>query len=186
LFADYALAATPALNTIVAGSPAAYTVIVTPSNSFNQQVNLSCANLPPGASCAFDHSSVTPSGSGVSVSLTVRTVKTLVALTVWRNPFGSGPSARWLWILCAAAIGSLVALRRRQTMRLLVPHQLLLGWAKLVALGVLLALAALAGSCRNVGVAGGTTTGNYTITISGTLNSNTTVVRSTTVNLSVT
>jgi len=50
-----------------------------------------------------------------------------------------------------------------------------------------LALAAFWGSCRSLSsTPGGTAIGNYSITITGTLGSNTAVVRSTTVNLSVT
>ena len=41
-------------------------------------------------------------------------------------------------------------------------------------------------SCRSTPTTTGSTTGNYTITINGTLGSNSTVVRSTNVNLAVT
>jgi hypothetical protein len=58
--------------------------------------------------------------------------------------------------------------------------------SRLTFLSLLLALLALVGSCRSPSTAtGGTVPGNYTITITGTLNSNTSVTRSFTVNLSV-
>ena len=61
-------------------------------------------------------------------------------------------------------------------------------WFRLASITFALALATLVGSCRSAvsSSPGGTPTGNYSITITGTLGSNTAVVRSTTVNLSVT
>jgi thiamine transporter ThiT len=53
-------------------------------------------------------------------------------------------------------------------------------------LGLVLALAALVGSCRGVYSPGGTPSGNYSITVNGTLTSNPSVVRYVTVNLAVT
>jgi hypothetical protein len=50
---------------------------------------------------------------------------------------------------------------------------------------VLTLLLALSG-CRSQLAAGGTTTGNYTITVRGTLKSNTAVQRTATINLAVT
>ena len=48
LLADFSLSVSPALNTIVSGQPAGYTVAVTPSNGFSKSVQLGCANLAPG------------------------------------------------------------------------------------------------------------------------------------------
>ncbi len=190
LFSDYSLSATPALNTIVSGAPAGYTVIVTPLNGFNQAVKLACTGLPAGAGCNFSNASPTPNGAGVNVTLTVTTTKSSVTFPHRWNP--PAPPARHpllvLW-MALGVLGSMIILRRRLGGQL--------GSAKqgagslrsrLVFLGLVLALAALLGSCRAVSpvIAGGTPTGNYTITITGTLGSNIAVVRSTTVNLSVT
>ena len=63
------------------------------------------------------------------------------------------------------------------------------GWlgVRLATLSLILALNLALAACRPSTLAiSGTTTGNYTITISGTLVSNTAVVRYTTLNLSVT
>jgi hypothetical protein len=187
LFADYTLTATPTLNTIVAGAPAAYTVIVTPSNGFNQQVQLSCGNLPGGAKCAFASTAVTPNGSSVSVALTINTTKNAALMRRWK-PFGGTPPAGWLLgVACLGALWSLIHLRMRLGVRQGRILALAAVWPKLAILSLVLALALLAGSCRGVvGLGGGTPTGNYTISINGTLTSNTTVVRSATVNLAVT
>src|SRR5207245_2167644 len=78
LFSDYSLSASPALDTIVSGASASYTVLVSPLNGFNQGVQLGCSatSLPPGSSCAFSSSTVTPKGSSASVTLTLQTTKT--------------------------------------------------------------------------------------------------------------
>ena len=44
LFEDYSLSASPALNTIVAGAAASYTIAVNPVNGFSKQVQLACGN----------------------------------------------------------------------------------------------------------------------------------------------
>jgi len=188
LFSDYALSATPGLNTIASGSPANYNIIVTPSFGFNQRVDLSCSNLPVGATCTFANASITPNGSPVQAALTINTIKNVSSsLSPHRWPLGGAPPPWALGIAVLGLLGSLMLLRRRTrpdaTSASLNPMR-----ARLVALAVsLLVLALLLGACRPANTtAGGTPTGNYTITITGTLNSNTAVTRTTTLNLSVT
>jgi hypothetical protein len=187
LFADFALSATPALNTITAGSPADYSLVIAPSNGFHQQVQLGCTNLPAGAGCAFANSTVTPNGSAVTVALTITTTKSSALVPRWKLFGGTPPAGLLLWVVCVGALWSLINLPRRlATRRASMPGPLSV-WPRLAILSLVLALAAFSGSCRGVGVStGGTPTGNYTITITGTLSSNTAVVRNTTVNLSVT
>jgi hypothetical protein len=73
LLSDFSVSASPALQTIVSGGAAEYTVLVTPLYGFDSEVTLSCDNLPAQAKCKFSPSSVTPSGSPASVSLTITT-----------------------------------------------------------------------------------------------------------------
>ncbi|MGA2630073.1 MAG: SBBP repeat-containing protein, partial [Terriglobia bacterium] len=187
LFSDYALSATPGLNTIASGSPANYTIVVTPSFGLNQRVDLSCSNLPIGATCTFDNASVTPNGSPVNAALTINTIKNVASLPPQRWPLGGAPPPWALGIAMLGLLGSLLLLRRRTR-----PDATSASWnpmrARLVALAVsLLVLALLLGACRPANTTtGGTLTGNYTITITGTLHSNTAVTRTTTLNLSVT
>jgi len=56
---------------------------------------------------------------------------------------------------------------------------------RFVAVSLVLVVLSGSNACRSIS-SSGTTTGNYTITVTGTLGSNTTVLRSTTFNLSVT
>ena len=183
LFADYTLSASPSLNTIVAGSLATYTVTLTPINGFNNQVQLACGNgMPPGATCSFSNSSVTPSGV-TTVKLTIQTTKNASAPPPPAVPPGMLPPLMMAFLVLILG-GLLVLDRRRDRLTGLAGKR----WA-VVQVGTLCLL--LLGetflvSCRSTPTPTGSTTGNYTITINGTLGSNSSVVRSTSVNLAIT
>ncbi|HEV2350699.1 MAG TPA: SBBP repeat-containing protein [Terriglobia bacterium] len=187
LMADYSLAGSPALDTIVSGGTANYTVSVTPSNGFNQAVALSClsTSLPAGAKCSFSQATVTPSGSAATVNLSIFTNKVAATPPQPRAPFQGAPPLL-LWLASMLLLGAIVhAGRRRRESG--APRSLLLTW-KFSALGLALLLLSGLTGCRpaNTSSNTGTATGNYTISIVGTLSSNTAVQRTTTVNLSVT
>jgi hypothetical protein len=61
------------------GGSAMARVTVTAMGGFNQSVNLSCNNLPPGAQCSFAPASVTPTASGAIATMTVTIPATLPA-----------------------------------------------------------------------------------------------------------
>jgi hypothetical protein len=151
---------------------------------FSDQVQFGCRNLPAGATCTFSSPTVTPSGSPASVTLTINTVKnTATAPPLWAPLRGAPPSAI-LWVLCTGVLLSLFHMRRhlgKRGAKISSPPWL---WPKVVSLSFLLALAMLLGSCRSG--TEGTPTGNYTITVTGTLSTNSDVVRTTPVNLAVT
>jgi IPT/TIG domain len=71
----FTISATPASQTVAAGTSATYTVTVTPTNGFTGAVVLSCGSvsLPAGAICGFTPASVTPSGAAVTASLSIST-----------------------------------------------------------------------------------------------------------------
>jgi hypothetical protein len=141
--------------------------------------------LPPGSSCTFSSSSVTPKGSAATVMLTLQTTKTASApMKPWR-PFSGTPPPLWLLVACIGLVWSLVRLGRRDARAGAMVGPRWIGF-RLASLTFVLALAAFWGSCRSVSsTSSGTPIGNYSITITGTLGSSTAVVRSTTVNLSV-
>jgi Beta-propeller repeat/HYDIN/CFA65/VesB-like, Ig-like domain len=187
LMADYSLSVSPALNTIVSGAPAGYSLTLTPSNGFNKAVQFSCTNLPNAATCSFTPSTATPSGGPVTVRMTVSTIKSSSSGFGPLGPFKSLPSP----LACLAGLAVLMLAfefwkRRRvvcaggATPRHLLPS----------LVGVLVVIALLAGmsACRpGAGsTSGGTPTGGYTITVTGTLNSNAAVTRTITFNLEVT
>ena len=187
LLADFSLSVSPALHTITAGQPAEYTLLATPSYGFDQAVTLSCSNLPENSNCTFSQSSVTPKGSPASVTLTVTTVKNASLIHHRRTPLGGARPPLVLWLLGFASLWFLFRIwRRDRTGSPTVLHSLLLSW-RLAGISLALALLLALSGCRGEsGLGGGTPTGNYTITITGTLSSNTAVQRTTTFNLAVT
>lgn len=60
---DFAIAASPASQTVVAGNSTTYQVTVTPSNGYTGTVSFSASGLPAGATASFNPASVTGSGS---------------------------------------------------------------------------------------------------------------------------
>ncbi|HET7215008.1 MAG TPA: SBBP repeat-containing protein [Terriglobia bacterium] len=181
LFADYSLSASPSLNTIVAGSSANYTLTLTPINGFNKQVQLACSNgMPPGATCNFSQSSVTPSGV-TTVKLTIQTTKNASLPPPPAVPPGMVPPLMVAFLVLVLA--GLFALRRRRYRGLAGRRWVVV---QVCTLCLLLVGETFLVSCRSTPTATGSTTGNYTITINGTLGSNSSVVRSAAVNLAVT
>ncbi|MGA2252089.1 SBBP repeat-containing protein [Terracidiphilus sp.] len=62
--------ASPSL-TISAGSSATDAITITPQNGFAAAVSFACSGLPSNATCSFSPSSVTPSGTAATSTLTV-------------------------------------------------------------------------------------------------------------------
>ena len=186
-FEDFTLTASPSVDTIEAGTPASYTILVNPLYTFNSQLQLSCySGMPPDATCTWSNSQPTPNGaSPASVTLTVNTVK-YVAPTHAPPPFPYDKLPPLiLGLLSLAGLASLALGNRRRGRH----GWLGSGWlgVRLAVLSLILALNLALAACRpSTLVISGTTTGNYVITVQGTLLSNTAVERYTTMNLSVT
>jgi hypothetical protein len=72
---DFSVSALPLSQSVIAGSPATYTVTVTAANGFNSPVALTCAalGLPAGATCGFAPTPVTPGVTAATSTLTVST-----------------------------------------------------------------------------------------------------------------
>jgi hypothetical protein len=195
---DFTVTETPLLQTVTAGAATNYTITVNPVNGFNSVVALSCsAGLPANSTCAFDPPVVTPNGTtGTTSVLTISTESQVSSsnsqgLPGFRLPGspGLGPrNPRWpLWagaiMLLLLGLGS-VAARKRKGIRTRT------AWI-IAALGlILLSLGTV--SCNdlyyynNVSPSPvGTPSGTFTITIKGALGSDTSIVRNTTVNLTV-
>jgi hypothetical protein len=189
LFEDFTLSATPSTDTVQAGAAAGYTIIVNPLNTFDNQIQLACySGLPPAATCTFGNATPTPNGSTpTSVSLSISTAKYIppaAAHTPPRFPPGRLPPLIF-GLLSLAGLASLALGNRRRARN----GWLGSGWmvVRLATLSMILALNLALVACRSdTLVQSGTVTGGYTITISGTLISNTVVVRYTTVALAVT
>jgi hypothetical protein len=74
---DFTISAAPASQSELPGGAAKFALTLTATGGFSDAVTLRCTNLPPGATCAFDSSSITPKTSGSQVTLTVTTPPTL-------------------------------------------------------------------------------------------------------------
>jgi hypothetical protein len=191
-FEDFTLTPSPSADTVQAGSAASYNIIINPLYGFNQQIQLACtknSNFPQDATCTFSPSAQpTPNGTTpTQVALSISTVKYTPTNTHVppRFPWGKLPPVLF-GLLCLAGLASLAMGNRRRART---------GWlgsawlgVRLATLSVILALdLALAVACRSPTLAiSGTTTGSYTVQISGTLVSNTVVVRYCNVALGVT
>jgi Beta-propeller repeat/Abnormal spindle-like microcephaly-assoc'd, ASPM-SPD-2-Hydin len=186
LLSTFTLTASPSVYSVVAGAPAAYSVLVNPIFDFNQEVLLSCSGiLPPGVGCSFSPSAVTPDGtSPAKVALKVST--TVSNATGWKLwPRGTHPPQLMLllgsvWLLLTLLL--ILKAGRQATYRA--------GYLRMASRAMILAalsvLLLLLGSCRGLTSANSPTpTGNYVITITGTMQSNTTVTESTTVDLAI-
>jgi len=194
-FSDYTLTASPSSATEPAGTPAAFKIFVNPLNGFGsstvssgQQVQLLCSSgLPVDATCTFTpNSTVTPNGiSPSSVNLTINTVKYVPPThTLPRFPNGKLPPLIF-GLLSLAGLASLALGNRRRARR----GWLGSGWlgVRLATLSLILAFNLALAACRAPTlVTAGSPTGGYTVTVSGTLVSNTAVVRYTTLALAVT
>ena len=110
--------------TVNSGGQGTLMVTVTPENGFDSPVILACSGLPSWATCAFDQSTITPSGGAANAQLTISTTAqssawrpqprggfpfTALALTVglfgWRKRRGWHP---WLVLtVCCVFLGLL-------------------------------------------------------------------------------
>ena len=193
--ADFSLTASPTLNSVTAGNSAPYTVTITPTNGFSGVVLLGCGNLPNAATCSWAPRAVTLNGSVITAKVTINT--TAQSGGVGRLPRGPVPwplgrlpiGARVLWLLAfSVAAISFAGLRGR---RRSVPAPLAVG-LRLAVLAMALLVAAAGTGCNTTytglsitPVVKGTPSGVFHITVTGTLGNDSTVQRSTTINLSV-
>jgi hypothetical protein len=83
---DFSLSASPASATVQSGQAASYTVTVTPQGgSFDNDVSLSCSDLPTLTSCSFSPASLIPGATDATSTLTVSTTAPSAYLV---PPFG--------------------------------------------------------------------------------------------------
>lgn len=83
---DFQLSVSPSSLTIARGQSGTATFTVTPMNGFNTAVSFSCSGLPAEATCTFAPASVTPNGSAVTSTLTVKTTAPTTAFLAPLRP----------------------------------------------------------------------------------------------------
>ncbi len=87
---SFSLGISPTALSIQSGGSGSATVTVTPANGFNSAVTFACSGLPSVATCSFNPSSVTPSGSASSTKLTVSSTTSADATQPKTLPFLHG------------------------------------------------------------------------------------------------
>jgi hypothetical protein len=116
---SFSVDVSPASLTVAAGASGTTTVLVTPQNGFAAETSLTCAGLPSWASCTFSPSTVTPSGSIASSTLTITT-------TPMQEASRSGSSALFPGSALAISL-CCVGWRRRRGLQMLVLAVAILG-----------------------------------------------------------
>lgn len=193
--ADYSLSVTPSVTSITAGQSATYTLTVTPTNGFNQVVLLSCSNLPQDTTCTYSPPGLTLDGTSASTAtLSVKTTAESSASLLPR-PRGTPPPGsplQFKWWVYLVALGLVlvpggILWSRRAAGR--TPLRLRAAFTVLATVGVLVAFVA---ACNNYSygpnissAVSGTPANTYTITLVGTLGSDNSIKRTTTINLAV-
>jgi hypothetical protein len=159
---SFTVAVTPATLSFPAGQSGSATLTLTPVAGFNQAVSFSCSGLPLYATCSFLPSSITPSGSAISTTLTIATnVATAADLRGPVQPGQRGPSYdRFLVAFTLLGIGGLTRKRK------LIQRAPSLFTALLLA-SILAILSGLSGCSSNSFNATPRGTSNITVTASG-------------------
>jgi hypothetical protein len=177
--ADFAVSSPTGTQTVAQGGHGQYTInIPSSAGTFSGAVTLTCSNLPAQTTCAFSPNPVTPGPDGVTTQLTITTTAPNSALTI--PPFTGLPPAALPAIFLAMMLTALVGWWRvrRESRRWVVAPCLLFG-----ALLATTFMAGCGGGGYPLAKIGGTPSGTYTITVTGTSG---TMQHTTTVTLTVT
>ena len=166
---DFSIAAAPTSVSVAAGGTATSTVTVTGLNGFTSAVALTCAGAPAGSTCSLNPSSVTPTSTGATSTVTFTTTARSSAMAFRIR----SPRAPGIWNTALGLITLSLALFVWMIRRIGVARKVAWTFAALLMLSLT--------SCSGLPKTG-TPAGTYTITITGTSG---TLTHSTTVSLTV-
>ena len=163
---DFSLSASPASATVQSGQAASYTVTVTPQGgSFDNDVSLSCSDLPTLTSCSFSPASFIPGATDATSTLTVSTTAPSAYLV---PPFGLRDDAPlyalWLGLPGLSLFAVCLAGQESKKRKLAVSFSLVL----LLALLTLLAACGDGMQAPPAQPRPGTPTGTHSFKITGT------------------
>jgi hypothetical protein len=156
---NYSLSISPSGQTVVAGNVATYAVLVSPTQTFGNNVSLTCSSLPVGASCGFAPATLNFNGpsaqsSTLSLTTTERPPNTISSL----EPRGLR-YALWL-MLPGAALISLGGKKRRRNR--------LLGLLMLLTLFAFIVPLPACSQAKQIPTTSGTPAGTYTLQVTAT------------------
>jgi hypothetical protein len=201
-FADFAFTKSPESATVAAGEATSYALAIRPVNGLAGNVTLTCSGAPRGATCAVEPSAITLDGASLAqVKVRVTTASRSGALPTIDLPSDGtrhaplsplGVGGRTLPLLLVALltliIGALVEKSRRVKEQLCATRAVapvgacpdLVGnrrWRARLALAATMLLMLLWASCGGGGSmnfgSGGTPSGSFELTITGTYSSST-------------
>ncbi|HEY6348284.1 MAG TPA: Ig-like domain-containing protein [Candidatus Angelobacter sp.] len=117
--ADYTVKADKGSATLLAGQSASFVITTTSINGFDGSVNFACNNLPQLTTCTFTPptTSVSPSGTTATTTLTVKTTGTNALLLTPQHPLGHTEVYARAWSLSPIAIGVLLLAGARRKKR---------------------------------------------------------------------
>jgi hypothetical protein len=162
---DYTLTANPTSVTVNPGSPAGYTITLTPINGYNGTVTIACptSGLPAGVTCNTPVIAAGQTQATLTINTAARKAALLTAPDV--NPHHSEPNL-WASLSGLGMIGMILAGDWKRRNRRGLAIVLLI-----VALAMILALVGCGGSSTSGGGGGGgggTPAGSYPITVTAT------------------
>jgi len=155
---DFSISILPSSQTVLAGGMATYSVLVSPSQTFGNNVSLTCGSVPVGASCAFNPSSLafngpSPQTSTLNLTTTARPVTTISSIR-WRGPLYA------LWLIAPGmALFGIGDKRRRNRM---------LGLLAVLTVLVVVAMQPACSSTKQQQTVTGTPAGSYPLTVTAT------------------
>jgi FG-GAP-like repeat/Abnormal spindle-like microcephaly-assoc'd, ASPM-SPD-2-Hydin len=178
--ADFSLAISSGSSgsaTVTAGSPASYDLSAIPLGGFNQNVSFTCTGAPPSAVCTVSPSSATFSANA-PLALTVQ-VSTMAAATVKTFPTDSRPLRKPLlpeWFVSMMLFFLVLAHWSRQINARQHPPRVV---TVVFLFAILLGLSGCggSGSSNPSGGTGGTLAGTYTLTVTASSGSGSTILQ---------
>ncbi len=166
---DFTLTATTGSASVSAGQTATYNLTLTPVGGLNEAVALSCTGLASSseASCTVSPSSVTPTAATpVTVTVTTTAPSHLLPISHPRLPLPGG-QVEWL-LIALLGLAGMTWLAKRRPRAVPVGLRVALATACIaVVLAIGMAACGGSGSSITTTASGGTPTGNYSITVTG-------------------
>ena len=178
---DFSVSITPATASVSPGGTATFTFTATPINGFDSTVSLACSGLPAETTCGFSPSTLSPTGSPATSTLSIVTTAPLVSANrVPELPGGVALAGIGLGVMAIFLIP-----RRYRSRAAWLPTVLLLAGALSVCALGLTGCGAIKNAI-NQNTDPGTPKGTYTVTVTGSWpNDGTATNHSATVSLTV-
>jgi len=159
---SFTVSISPSSQTVAAGQPAQYYVVVTPTQGvFGANVSLTCSSLPAGASCNFATSTINLSNGAGSASTVLNLSTTAQPVTTASNREHRPLYAFWLSVPGMAFLGLAGAGRKRR-------RNMLLGLIALMAFFAMTLLQPACSTPKTQPTVSGTPSAIYPLTLTAT------------------